>query len=552
MASLTVKNLSFRYHTSDENTLDNIHLQIEKGEFFLLFGPSGCGKSTLLRQFKTVLTPAGVTTGEVLLNDTPLKEVSERTQASEIGFVLQSPDHQIVTDKVWHELAFGLESLGIASSEIRLRTAEISSFFGIESWFDKNTSELSGGQKQLLILASTMVLQPSILVLDEPTAQLDPIAAEEFLNTLKKINLELGTTIILCEHRLQDVLPLADRIAAMDNGTIVAISSPREIGNYLKEKNEMLFSCLPVSVQLHGKLKSHLPCPLSIGETKHFLENLFSDKPIKTNSIIQDEYNNSPTPILAADHLWFRYSKDSPDIMKGLCFTVHKGEFFCIIGGNGSGKTTVLNLLSGILKPYRGKIKRSFLEHKHRNTFGTIGVLPQDPSCCLRAKTVLEELTSSLGTSTLTAKEQEKKLSSMITDLDLSRLLQRHPYDLSVGEQQKVALATLLLLDSDTLLLDEPTKGLDFPAKQKLAATLKHFLEDGTTIIMVSHDIEFCAEHTDTCAFLFDGTILTQGSPRSLFSNNYFYTTGASRISRPFFKNVVTSEELTSLCIENL
>ncbi len=233
MEAYTVRNLSFAYPEQRKDTLCELSFSIPQGQFVTLCGPSGCGKSTLLRQLKTVLAPAGYRRGEILFDGTPLNEVGQREQSSRIGFVQQSPENQIVTDKVWHELAFGLESLGYDTPTIRSRVAEMASFFGIQTWFYKNVTELSGGQKQLLNLASIMAMQPSVLILDEPTSQLDPIAAGDFLATIGKVNRELGTTILLTEHRLEEAFPLSDRVLVMDKGRLIADGTPDQVGDAL-------------------------------------------------------------------------------------------------------------------------------------------------------------------------------------------------------------------------------------------------------------------------------------------------------------------------------
>ena len=230
MNCIEVKNFSFQYPKESHAALYQVSMEVEEGSFVVLCGKSGCGKSTLLRQFKSVLASHGEKKGEILYGGQNLEDVDLRTQSAEIGYVLQNPDNQIVTDKVWHELAFGLESLGYDTPTIRLRVAEMASYFGIHSWFLKNVSELSGGQKQLLNLASVMAMHPKLLILDEPTSQLDPIAASDFLETVRKINRDIGTTVILTEHRLEDVIPWADKVYVMDKGRMIADGTPNEIG----------------------------------------------------------------------------------------------------------------------------------------------------------------------------------------------------------------------------------------------------------------------------------------------------------------------------------
>ena len=271
METITIRNLSFSYPEQTKAVLDGVSLIVPPGEFLVVCGPSGCGKTTLLRQLKTVLAPHGKRTGEILFGDVPLDALDQREQSSMIGYVLQSPENQIVTDKVWHELAFGLESLGCDTPTIRRRVAEMASFFGIEAWFYKNVTELSGGQKQLLNLASIMAMHPDVLILDEPTSQLDPIAASDFLATIGRINRELGTTIILTEHRLEDVFPLSTRVAVMDNGKILCEGNPSEVGGHLRKHEHTMFLAMPSAMRIWSAVPNDLPCPVTVRDGRQWL-----------------------------------------------------------------------------------------------------------------------------------------------------------------------------------------------------------------------------------------------------------------------------------------
>ena len=433
----------------------------------MLCGPSGCGKSTLLRQLKTVLTPHGVTEGEVYFQGTPLRDVPLRQQAADIGFVLQSPEHQVVTDKVWHELAFGLERLGCDTPSIRRRVAEMASFFGIQDWFHKSVDELSGGQKQLLSLASVMVMQPKVLILDEPTSQLDPIAAADFLQTLGRIHRELGTTVLLTEHRLEEALPLATHAAVLDGGRLLCTGSPAEVGRRLRGRGHGMFLAMPAAMRIWASVHSADPAPVTVREGRDFLHRWASQHPLLP--LPEAEAHPHGGPVLTAEGLWFRYQPDLPDVVKGLDLTVYQGELLALLGGNGAGKSTTLHLLSGALTPYRGTVQRT----------GRIGVLPQDPQALFVKKTVREDLYEAFDGQKLETALREKRLEQAVALCRLSPLLDRHPYDLSGGEQQRAALCKVLLLDPGILLLDEPTKGLDAQFKQELAAILRSLTAGG-------------------------------------------------------------------------
>ena len=281
METFEIRTLTITYPEQARAALEEMSLTVKQGEFLVLCGPSGCGKSTLLRQLKTVLAPHGRRSGEILFEGLPLDELDQREQSQRIGFVQQSPDNQIVTDKVWHELAFGLESLGYDTPTIRRRVAEMASFFGIQTWFYKNVTELSGGQKQLLNLASVMAMQPSVLILDEPTSQLDPIAASDFLATLGKINRELGTTILLTEHRLEEAFPLATRVAVMDGGKLLCTGTPNEVGAILKDAGHAMFLAMPTSMRVWAAVENGAPCPITVREGRDWLAAFAAEHPVK-------------------------------------------------------------------------------------------------------------------------------------------------------------------------------------------------------------------------------------------------------------------------------
>ena len=550
MACFEIKKLSFTYPTRKEKTLDNIDLEISQGEFVTVCGRSGCGKTTLLRMLKSSLSPHGVSEGNVLFDGRPIDTVDMREQTQKIGFVMQSPENQIVTDKVWHELAFGLESLGCKNADIRTRVSEMASFFGISSWFHKHVADLSGGQKQLLNLASVMVMQPEVLILDEPTSQLDPIAAGEFLKTLERINRELGTTVILSEHRLEDAFPMSDKVIVMDDGKIIACGTPRCVGESLKKGGHDMFMALPTPMRVYGAVESSLECPLTVREGRAWLEALSKERDIREESVYADEKKVFGETAIELSEICFRYEKELPDVIKNLSLTVGKGEFLGIVGGNGTGKTTALSIISGLNKPYCGKVKifgKSIDGIK--NLYGGImGVLPQNPQSIFAKKTVFLDLLEVLDDKKIPYEAKEKKVMQVIRLCRLDGLLDSHPYDLSGGEQQRAALAKILLLDPKILLLDEPTKGMDARFKEEFAQILFALKSKGTTVVMVSHDIEFCAEYTDRCALFFDGNITSCDTPRAFFAGNSFYTTAANRMARTMIKSAVLCDDIIKAC----
>ncbi len=551
MASYKIEGLSFTYPTRTSPTLSNITLTINRGEFITLCGASGCGKTTLLRLMKPSLSPFGNIQGEILFDCNALNRLDAREQAEKIGFVLQSPDSQIVTDKVWHELAFGLESLGYSTREIRTKVSEMASFFGIESWFDKRVSELSGGQKQLLNLASVMVMQPSVLILDEPTGQLDPIAAQEFLNTLKKINQELGTTVILSEHRLEEALPISQRVLVMDSGKIIADGSPKEVCKKLKAIRHGMYSALPAPMRIYGQVDDGDDFPLTVCEGRRWLEeyaNKYSVTPVIQSA--DSTSNCACKTALEIKDLWFRYEKNSSDVIKGLNIKVDKGTVYSIVGGNGTGKTTALSLMAGLYSPQRGKIEINGLPISKIETLynGVLGILPQNPQTVFVKKTVRSDLAFTCSRIKAPASDAEKRIQEIAELCQISNLLDMHPYDLSGGEQQRAALAKVLINTPEILLLDEPTKGMDAQFKEVFAQILQSLKERGTTVIMVSHDIEFCARVSDKCGMFFSGSIAAEDTPSKLFSGNSFYTTSTNRMARGVLPNAVFPQDVIQAC----
>ncbi|MDR0886855.1 MAG: ATP-binding cassette domain-containing protein [Clostridiales Family XIII bacterium] len=649
MALFAIENLTFTYPGSITPALVGINLDVNDGEFLVLCGQSGCGKSTLLRHLKGALTPHGARNGSISFKNVPLDEVSFRAQTSAIGYVLQNPENQIVTDKVWHELAFGLESLGYENAIIRLRVAEMASFFGIQDWYHKSVYELSGGQKQLLNLASVMTLQPDVLILDEPTSQLDPIAAADFLATIHKINNEIGTTIILSEHRLEEVLPGASRVIVMNQGQIACEGSPAHIGHELKRTDDPMLYAMPTPMRTYLALEDNVEsvCPVTVRDGRDYLQKYqpavsvesaipvqpatsmkagipqtttSTGEPISTlkhgicdasdchdvyaeheslnRGDIHDGYDCSDSrdiyaehdrsdsrdiyaehdrfggndsrdisehaergssddmhnghdrrqshdsPIVTLKNIWFRYEKNASDILRGLHLTVYRGEMYCIVGGNGTGKTTALGVLSGLYRPYRGKAQMLGVDITKSKIAslpqGSIAVLPQDPQTLFTRNTIKEDL--------MDMTKSKERIDDIAELTEITDLLEMHPYDVSGGEQQRAALAKVLLTEPKLLLMDEPTKGMDSFFKRKLAEILRNLRANGMTVILVSHDLEFCAMYADRCALFFDGSIVTENVPREFFSGNSFYTTAANRMSRHIFEDAITVEDVIEKC----
>ena len=564
MEILRVDGLKFSYPNQLKKALNNINFSIDEGDFVLICGESGCGKSTLLRHLKPELSPHGQVSGDIYYYSQKINDYSSKQLASEIGYVLQNPDSQIVTDKVWHELAFGLENMGLDTQSIRLRVAEMASFFGIQGWFRKNVNDLSGGQKQLLNLASIMAMQPKILILDEPTSQLDPIAAKDFIDTLVRINKELSTTIIMTEHNLEDIYSVCDKVIVMEDGKVICNDTNYKVADILSgDKNHKMFKSLPTPSKIYNQLNGYLEgankSPLTVKDCRQWLNDSMDEVTITKLDDTETEINIGEKDREIAIELkdvYFQYNKISEPTIRDLSFKVYKGEIYSILGGNGTGKSTTLSLVARQRKPQRGKIFINNIEMKKYNNKSlyenNLALLPQNPQSLFVFETVREDLEEVLILQNKDREYIDKEVKRVSKLLDIEHLLEHHPYDLSGGELQRAGMAKVMLLNPKIILLDEPTKGLDAYCKEEIGKMLMKLRDMGVTIVVVSHDIEFSARYSDRCAMFFDGSIVSEGTPKEFFLGNNFYTTVSNRIARNIFEDTLIYEDVVSLCKKNI
>ncbi|WP_418543201.1 ABC transporter ATP-binding protein [Intestinibacter bartlettii] len=564
MEILRVDGLKFSYPNQLKKALNNINFSIDEGDFVLICGESGCGKSTLLRHLKPELSPHGQVSGDIYYYSQKINDYSSKQLASEIGYVLQNPDSQIVTDKVWHELAFGLENMGLDTQSIRLRVAEMASFFGIQGWFRKNVNDLSGGQKQLLNLASIMAMQPKILILDEPTSQLDPIAAKDFIDTLVRINKELSTTIIMTEHNLEDIYSVCDKVIVMEDGKVICNDTNYKVVDILSgDKNHKMFKSLPTPSKIYNQLNEYLEgankSPLTVKDCRQWLNDSMDEVTITKLDDTETEINIDEKDREIAIELkdvYFQYNKISEPTIRDLSFKVYKGEIYSILGGNGTGKSTTLSLVARQRKPQRGKIFINNIEIKKYNNKSlyenNLALLPQNPQSLFVFETVREDLEEVLILQNKDREYIDKEVKRVSKLLDIEHLLEHHPYDLSGGELQRAGMAKVMLLNPKIILLDEPTKGLDAYCKEEIGKMLMKLRDMGVTIVVVSHDMEFSARYSDRCAMFFDGSIVSEGTPREFFLGNNFYTTVSNRIARNIFEDTLIYEDVVSLCKKNI
>lgn len=529
MEILSCKNVAFRYNESTEYALSDCTFSVKKGEKVMLCGASGSGKSTLLRLLKREVSPRGELSGEIDLIGRAATELSDRESAEKIGFVMQDPDSQTVCDKVSSELAFGLESFGTLSKEIQSRVGEMAAFFGIEPLYDRDISTLSGGQKQLVSLCSIMVTDPDILLLDEPTAQLDPVAARELLGILDRLNKEMGVTVIIAEHDPEELFDSCDKILYLSKGKTAFFDTPAKAAKYFAQND--LEGFLPETAKVFSGLCSDLP--LNVRQGRAQLEKLAAEDIPQTD---ESTAESTEPYALECKNIWQRYEKDSHDILKGCDLAVRKGECYGLLGSNGGGKSTLLRVICGLCKPYMGAVSlfgKKQKAYKNGSLYREmLAFLPQEPVTMFVKESVREDLLQSAD---------ENAVKKIAERMGIEHLLDRHPWDLSGGEIQKCAFAKILLADPKMIVLDECTKGMDSFAKKALGDVLASLKAEGRTILLVTHDLEFAAENCERCGLLFDGKIAAEDNAVRFFSHNRFYTTAAARLTRGFFSGAVTS-----------
>lgn len=579
MEILDIQALSFEY-PDGKRALEDISFSLFPGEFALMCGSSGCGKTTLMRLLKRELAPHGHMTGQLLYCGRPMADMSDRQAAQEIGMVMQQPESQIITDRVYQELAFGLESMGIKQEELRLRVGETANYYGINTWFERSTDTLSGGQKQLLALASVTAVGPRLLLLDEPTAQLDPIAAASFIDTVYKLNREMGITVLIAEHRTEELFERADSVLLMEKGRLLKKDTPRAV--CARFASSLAAQGFPAAARLFAALEkrssggpemnSHTPgsaapdspvpegfvkegflpvtaennIPMTVREGRAFMAELFDKAGLAQAANCAAQESCAPRKEEQALELkgaWFRYEKDSPDVLKGVNFSAAFGEVFSLLGGNGSGKSTLFKVIAGLERAYRGKIAvlgRNIKKWDASLCCGGVALLPQDVSGVFVKHTVKEDMEDLCRAQGIVP---QPKIDELCAQMGIEDLLDREPMDLSGGERQKCALCKLLLTSPQLILLDEPTKGMDAAYRSGLVKTVRGLAQKGAAVIIATHDTGFAAAVSDRCGLFFNGELLSVCSPRRFFSATRFYTTAASRITRDYLPCAVTVQQ---------
>lgn len=533
-------NITYFYPQREEAALKEVNLAVEEGELVLVMGESGSGKSTLLRVIAGIIPEfyGGKYQGEVYIDGKKLRSMKNRERAGKIGFLFQNPENQLFTSRVEKELVFAMENLGLAKEEMQKRVAETADFFGLSSCLKSRVAELSGGMKQKLALASLAALKPEILVLDEPLSQLDPKAAEEILNLVLRLNQEYGITVIMAEQRLDRCLPLADRIIVMEKGKIVYDEGEGkgERGLFLREKEGLLPSLPRIFARLGEK-----ELPFTVKEARKWINKLDDGIDMGMGNVRDKAGENSKSEnLLAVKGVWFSYS-GKEEVLRSMDFTVQEGDIWAVMGENGAGKTTLLKVMAGILPPSQGRVfyrGQDVRLMKQGEIARRVSLVPQNPDDYFFLPTVREEVEFNLKQA-----KREEKGEEILAEFQLLPYAECNPRDLSMGEKQRLLLAAVCALNPEVILLDEPTRGLDYQAKEELGSWLKRWSREGKGIVMVSHDVEFAAEYGDRALLLFNGEIAAKGSKYEVMEGALFYSPPVNRLFAGKVPYVLTGEE---------
>lgn len=526
--AIEVRGLSFAYPGAEAPVLEGLDWRVSQGAFALLVGGTGSGKSTLLSLLKPEIAPAGTRSGELRVLGEPVADMDVRASAERVGYVFQDPENQIVCETVWHEMAFGLENLGVSRDEMRRRVAETSYFFGLEDWLHRDTDALSGGRKQLLSLAAVLALRPRVLLLDEPTSQLDPVAEKNFLHALFRVNRELGCTVVVATHQPRPMLEYATCAYRIEDGRVREVADMASLGRreslfsddmlgwgavrcakngVFSRREDNLGSLEPPGDVSSAKKKFEIGQIVRICGANVARERLGS---LPAHGWEQNTPKNAGGSATTLAGSWFRYDRAGGWVLRGLDVAFSAGAVHAIVGGNGCGKSTMLSVLAKTAKLQRGRMVRGA---------ASAALLPQNPKALLVAETVRDELmewASACGYDEAMARERA-------ASLGLADLGERHPYDLSGGQRQLLALAKLLLIGPELLLLDEPTKGLDLASRRIIARALRDHAQAGGTVVMATHDLDFAEQVADDISMMFDGEIACMEPPTDFFADNVFY-----------------------------
>lgn len=537
MDVIKIDNITYWYPECSKPAIQDVNLCIKQGELVLLVGPSGCGKSTLLRLINKLVPDyyGGKIKGNVYLWGKDIKSHSRREIASGVGMVYQHPEKQIVLQDVERELAFGLENLNTDINKMKRNVSEVISFLNLGGIRERSSMNLSGGEKQKLAIGSVIAMDPEVIIFDEPISQLDPIAAEEVLNCISRLNREMGKTIIMAEQRLDKCFEMADRVIFMEDGRIIGEGSGNHIPKSITQR------CFLPVIPYIFRSAEWPSVPLNVKEARRQIIDQDC-----TSISVSGEVKSSACPVLQASNISFGYNKINK-VVKNINLSLNKGELLTVMGENGAGKSTLFKIISGLVDNYKGQVRingKNLKEMDTKERVKTIGYLSQNPNDYLGRDTVFDEVAYTLRN---IGEYDAHRVDKMLLRMDLEYLRNKNPRDLSGGEKQRTALACTMIAEPEVLILDEPTRGMDWNSKESLGRYLRELCSSGTSVVLITHDVDFAADYTDSIALMFDGSIIASGECSEMVKDAIYYSPQAAKVFRGICSIVRSSEAIECL-----
>ncbi|MFD3157689.1 ABC transporter ATP-binding protein [Haloimpatiens sp. FM7330] len=537
MEILNLKDVTFWYGDSKKSALKDINLTVNEGEFVLIVGPSGCGKSTLLRMINRIIPDyyGGTIKGNIYLKGNDIKKLKREDIVKSVGMVYQHPEKQIVLQDVEREIAFGLENFNTEINKMKRNVCEVMSLLNINNIRHKITTEISGGEKQKVAIASVVSMDPDIILFDEPVSQLDPIAAEEVLNCIKKLNRDIGKTVILVEQRIDKCFDMADKVVFMENGTIVGEGTPHNIPENIDKKY-----FIPSLAYVYKKA-GRTNIPINVKEGRKFIENVNIEYNVPKH---KDKDNKSLA--FEVRRLNFEYKKNNK-VLDNINLKVYKGEVISVMGENGAGKSTLFKIVCGLIKKFKGSVTIDNVNIKklnYKDKIKKIGYLSQNPNDYFGRDTVLQEVAYTLKN---IDEYDENRVKKIMEDLDIYNLKDRNPRDLSGGEKQRVGIAATIVTNPDILILDEPTRGMDSSSKEKLGTIIRNLSKEGKSIVIITHDSDFTADYTDKLFLMFNGEIVASGNTEDIIYDSIYYSSQVAKVFKNKCKIVKTQDAINLL-----
>ena len=531
-----IRSVTYAYEGEPQPVLRDVSLQVREGEFVLILGPSGCGKSTLLQLLNGTIphTLKGTLTGTATVCGHALAETKVATFATAVGMVFQDPEAQIINTRVRDEVCFGMENLCRPTPEILERQIEALAFVGLEGFGDRSIFDLSGGQKQRVSIAAVLAGRPRLLVLDEPTANLDPAGMAEIFAVLARLNREHGTTIIMVEHRVDELADRVSRVVMMDRGAIVFDGAPRAAFARRREAASEEATAIPLgawfpqAAEFAIALSDACAAPLALAEVPLNVPEAVAFAGRHMGAAVTPvapgprAASKIAEPLLRVDSLTYGYDRRHP-VLLDIGFTLEGGGIVALCGRNGSGKTTLAKLLMGINPPPRGKLwigAQDIALLEPRDIASRIGYVFQNPDHQFVTDRVWDEVAYGLTVRGIAPGTIAERVGEMLRLVDLERYRDRSPFSLSLGERRRLSVATMLVLEPKLLVLDEPTIGQDYERAQMLMGLMARLRERfGTTILMITHDVRLVAEWADRALVISRGSLLFDGTPAAMFAD---------------------------------